>query len=336
MSDKNLVCDVTIIGAGPVGLAAAYYVGHRGASCRIIESLQQLGGQISALYPEKTIFDIAGREAVKGQAFIDEAIRQGLQYDAEVVLGEASQRLERISQDGEELWLVGTPKGEYISRAIIITAGHGAFEPRRLPIEGGEAWEGRGLEYAVTDAAKLTDKHVVIVGGGDAALDWAYELSDIAGNPIRVVHRREQFRGKESTLAQCRQLEEEGKLVLMTPCEVRSISGNGKVEAVSIENTATGEIEEYPCDSLLTLLGFISRLGEIADWGLELVGKKQISVSSSTMKTSLPLVWAAGDIAGYEGKITMITVGLAEAAIAANNAVAEVRDEKPQPKYSSE
>jgi len=329
--------DLTILGAGPSGLAAAYYAGHRDASVRIIESLEQLGGQVAAVYPEKHVYDVAGYPKILAQDFVDQCAEQGLQYDADVHLGEEVQALERVNQNGEELLAVTTTKGgPYLSRAMIITAGHGAFEPRKLGIEGIDAWEGRGLHYFVREKDVFRDSRCVIVGGGDSALDWTLGLQDTAAPPIALVHRRDRFRALESSVNEAKELEEQGRVRIFTPCEVREVHGDGRIEAVTIEDTTSNEMERVECDALITLLGFHSHLGAIAEWGLELEGKRQIRIDPMTCETNLPSVYAAGDVAGYPGKITLITIGMAEAAIAANNAVAQIRGEKVQPKYSTD
>jgi ferredoxin/flavodoxin---NADP+ reductase len=333
----NSVVDITILGAGPAGLAAAYYAGHRDASVRIIESLEQLGGQVGAVYPEKHVYDVAGHPKVLGTKLVDLCAEQGLQYEPDVHLGEEVQTLERLSQNGEELLAIGTDKGgPYLTRALIVTAGHGAFEPRKLGIEGIDDWDGRGVHYFVREKDTFRNRTCVIVGGGDSALDWTLGLQDTAKHPIALVHRRDRFRALESSVNEAKALESSGRVRIMTPCEVRELHGDGTIEAVSIENTATGEVEQVPCEALITLLGFHSHLGAIAEWGLELEGKRQIHIDPRTCETSLPGVYAAGDVAGYEGKITLITIGMGEAAIAANNAIARIRGEKVQPKYSTD
>jgi thioredoxin reductase (NADPH) len=333
----NDVVDITILGAGPSGLAAAYYAGHRDASVRIIESLEQLGGQVAAVYPEKHVYDVAGHPKILGQALVDLCAEQGLQYGAEVLLGEEVQTLERVSQDGEELLAVGTTKGgPYLSRAMIITAGHGAFEPRKLGVDGIDEWEGRGLHYFVREKEVFRDSHCVIVGGGDSALDWTLGLQDTAAHPIALVHRRDRFRALESSVNEAQALEQEGHVRILTPYEVREIHGDGEIKAVTVENTESNELEQVECDALITLLGFHSHLGAIAEWGLELEGKRQIRIDPMTCETNLPQVFAAGDVAGYPGKITLITIGMGEAAVAANNAIAQIRGEKVQPKYSTD
>jgi thioredoxin reductase (NADPH) len=304
---------------------------------RIIESLEQLGGQVAAVYPEKHVYDVAGHPKILGQALVDLCAEQGLQWGADVRLGEEVQTLERVNQNGEELLAVRTNKGgPYLSRALIITAGHGAFEPRKLGIDGIDEWEGRGLHYFVREKEVFRDRTCVIVGGGDSALDWTLGLQDTAQPPIALVHRRDNFRALESSVNEARELENEGRVRILTPCEVREIHGDGQIEAVTVENTKSGELVQVGCDALITLLGFHSHLGAIADWGLELEGKRQIKIEPTTCETNLPRVFAAGDVAGYPGKITLITVGMGEAAIAANNAIAQIRGEKVQPKYSTD
>ena len=331
------VVDVTILGAGPAGLAAAYYAGHRDGTVRIVESLEQIGGQVAATYPEKHVYDVAGFPKILGQKLVDMCAEQGLQYGADVRLGEEAKTLERIEEDGESVLVLTTDKGNsYRSRTMIITAGHGAFEPRKLGVEGIDEWQGRGLHYVVKEKAQFAGKRCVIVGGGDSALDWTLGLQDTADLPIRLVHRRDRFRALETSLNEARRLEGEGAVQILTPHEVRDVHGDGTIEAVTIENTTTGESNRYDCEALITLLGFVSHLGAIAEWGLELEGKRQIRIDPMTCETSMPGVYAAGDVAGYPGKITLITIGMGEAAIAANNVIAQIRGEKVQPKYSTD
>jgi ferredoxin/flavodoxin---NADP+ reductase len=337
VATSNGVVDITILGAGPTGLAAAYYAGHRDATVRIVESLEQLGGQVAATYPEKHVYDVAGHPKILGQKLVDMCAEQGLQYGAEVILGEEAKTLERVDENGEELFALTTAKsGPYLSRALIVTAGHGAFEPRKLGVDDIDRWEGKGLHYFVRQKEVFKDKACVIVGGGDSALDWTLGLQDTARAPIALVHRRDRFRALESSLNEAKKLEAEGRVRILTPHEVREVHGDGSIQAVSIENTTTGEVERVDCEALITLLGFHSHLGAIAEWGIELEGKRQLKVDPMTMETNVPLIFAAGDVAGYPGKITLITIGMGEAAIAANNAIAQIRGEKVQPKYSTD
>jgi len=331
------VCDITIIGAGPVGLAAAYYAGHRDATVRIVESLGQLGGQVAAVYPEKHVYDVAGHPKIQGQALVDLCVEQGLQFGADVHLDEEVADLVRLSENGEDVLSLTTKSGkQFLSRALIVTAGHGAFEPRKLELEGIDDWEGHGLHYFVKRKDVFKGKNCVIVGGGDSALDWTLGLQDTADLPITLVHRRDRFRALETSVNEARRLEGEGNIRICAPAELRQIHGDGSIQAVTVEDTASGETFDLDCEALILLLGFHSHLGSIAEWGLDLHGKRQILVDPMTMDTSIPGVYAAGDVAGYDGKITLISIGFGEAAIAANNAIARIRGEKVQPKYSTD
>jgi ferredoxin/flavodoxin---NADP+ reductase len=335
------VADVTIIGGGPSGLAAAYYAGHREASVRIIDTLPELGGQVMAMYPEKHIFDVAGFPKIKASELVRLQCEQALQFDPEVVLEEDCSTLEHLDApdepSGQLIRLTGSSGRTYLTRTVIVTAGHGAFEPRKLPIEGIDQWHHRGLHYLVKHKADFVGKRVVIVGGGDSALDWTLGLQDVIAHPLTLVHRRDRFRALEHSVTQMRELAGHGKVNLMVPCEVTAIHGNGKVEAVTVTNSDDGSERVEECDALVTLLGFKSALGSIANWGLEFHSKKAILVDPRTMETNLPSVFAAGDVAGYDGKITLITIGMGEAAIAANRAITVFRPEaKAQPKYSTE
>lgn len=336
------IVDVTIIGGGPTGLAAAYYAGHREASVRIIDSLPELGGQVMAMYPEKFIYDVAGHPKIQASELCRLQIDQAMQFHPHVVLDENCDVLDYVDAGDDEpvdqlIRLVGASGREYLTRTVIVTAGHGAFEPRKLPVADIDAWSGRGLHYLVKQKSAFAGKRVVIVGGGDSALDWTLDLHEIVGD-LTLVHRRDRFRAMEHSVSQMRELAAHGQVSLMVPCEVTEVhaGASGQIGAVSITNSATETTREVECDALITLLGFKSALGSIANWGLEFAGRKTIKVTPK-METNLPNVFAAGDVAHYDGKITLITIGMGEAAIAANWAITRVRpDEKVQPKYSSE
>jgi thioredoxin reductase (NADPH) len=274
---------------------------------------------------------------VVARDLVERLVEQGLQFGAPLHLSKEAATLETVELESEELIRIGTlGGGSFLSRALIVTSGHGAFAPRVLPIDGIESWEGRGLHYFVKKTGVFQDKRCVIVGGGDSALDWTIGLAEVASAPLTLVHRRERFRGPEASLATVRELEQAGKVRIVAPGEVRELHGEAHVEAVTIERTDSGEREQIACDELITLLGYHSHLGRVAAWGLEHHGRRQLLVDPTSMRTSRPHIYAAGDVAGYEGKISLITVALAEAAIAANNAVADLRHEKAQPEYSSE
>jgi ferredoxin/flavodoxin---NADP+ reductase len=288
---------------------------------------------VSAVYPEKHIFDVAGFPKVNGQVLIDNLTEQAMQYQPEVRLGEV---VETIEQRDDEVIAMHTADGEtLLTRTIIITAGHGAFNPRTLGLPELEAFAGAGLHYYVKEKAAFAGKRVALVGGGDSALDWAMNLQDTAQLPILLIHRRDRFRGLESSVNEVRRLADDGAVEILTPHEVRGADGNGRLEAITVENSDTGDVRRFEVDEVVTLLGFISHLGAIVDWGLEFENKRQIKVTPD-MRTNIPGVYAAGPGPGYVGNITLITVGFAVAAIAANHCVARIRGEKVQPKYSTE
>ncbi len=335
------VRDVTIIGGGPTGLAAAYYAGHREASVRIIDTLPELGGQVMAIYPEKHIHDVAGFPRIKAADLCAMQIEQAMQFDPDVVLGVNAESLDYVPAPEDDavdqyIRLTGSNGESWLTRTLIITAGHGAFEPRRLGIDQIDDWVGRGLHYFVKKPDEFTGKRCVIVGGGDSALDWTLHLADMAAEPITLVHRRERFRAIDSSVTRLRELAEDGHVAVRVPCEVTAVQGNGVIESVTVTNAETGEDSQVECDALITLLGFKSALGSIANWGLEFASRKALLVNQK-METNLENVFAAGDVASYDGKITLITVGHGEAAIAANWAITRVRPgARVQPKYSTE
>jgi ferredoxin/flavodoxin---NADP+ reductase len=309
--------DVTIIGAGPTGLFAAFYAGLRGVSCRIVDALPELGGQLMALYPEKYIYDVGGLPKVLAKDLARNMIEQGLQFGPEVVLEAEVQEL--IREDG--LLRLVTPKGEFLSRTVIITAGKGALNPRVLECPGWEEnrAEGGGLHTHVRRPEDFRDRRVLLVGGGDSAVDWALGLADVAAE-ITLIHRRDQFRAHRATVQQMREQEAAGKISVLTPYEVRSIHGdNGCVVGATIFHNDSGEELHVEVDAVVALLGFKPDLGPISRWGLELQ-RNSIRVSP-LMETNLPGVYAAGDVTHHEGKLELIATGYGEAAVAVNNAV---------------
>jgi ferredoxin/flavodoxin---NADP+ reductase len=310
--------DITIIGAGPTGLFGAFYAGMRGASCRLIDNLDQVGGQLTALYPEKYIFDVAGFPKVLSKDLVKGMAEQGLQFGAPVHLGEKVVGLRREGEDGKPLFVVVTENDEYPSRTVLIAGGIGAFTPRKLPLKDADRWLGRGLYDRVLKPQEFAGRRVIIVGGGDSAFDWAVNLQGIAKS-ILMIHRRDGFRAHQATVDQVRRLCAEQKMELRTFWEVKAISGGDAVERVTIVNSKTKEEETVGIDAVLPQLGFISSLGAIAEWGLDLE-KGDIRVTQ-TMATNIPGIFAAGDITTYPGKLKLIATGAAEACIAVNHAV---------------
>lgn len=307
MADRS--CDLVIVGAGPAGLYAAYYAGFRGWTTVVLDNLPEPGGQISAMYPEKDIFDVAGFPAVRGRELVQALVKQAEPFEPDYLLGEQAVGLETSAEGPVR---ITTASGVAVeAKACLITGGIGSFSPRPMP--AGAGWEGKGLVYFVPHLEAHRDQHVVIVGGGDSAFDWANMLHPVAAS-VRIVHRREQFRAHGAMVERVKSL----GVPLHTPCEVTAIRGDDRIREVEITSKTTGGTEVFPADTVVAALGFVANLGPLASWGLEL-DKRHIKVGT-TMATSLPRVFAAGDIATYPGKVALISVGFGEAALAVNNA----------------
>lgn len=301
--------DITMLGAGPTGLFGAFYAGMRHMKTLIIDSLEDLGGQLMTLYPEKYVYDVGGFPKVLAKDLATGLVEQALQFHPTVVLGEAVRELHR---EDEDLWLLTTERTSYLTRTIVISAGIGAFEPRRLKVEGLERFEGRGVQYLVRDKMALAGKRVMIVGGGDSAFDWALNLEGIVES-LTLIHRREGFRAHEGTI---KQVQDSGFCRIMTHYEVRSVIGNSRLEAVTIFDNRTDEEQTCEIDNLLINVGFKADLGPIKGWGLEM--RKNGIVVNERMETNLPGIYAAGDVTEHGGKLDLIATGFGEAAVAVN------------------
>ncbi|MGH7503867.1 MAG: NAD(P)/FAD-dependent oxidoreductase [Longimicrobiales bacterium] len=311
---RHEAVDITIIGGGPTGLFAAFYAGMRGVSCRIIDSLPELGGQLTALYPEKYIYDVGGFPRILARDLSSNMVEQGLQFGANVQLEE--QVADLIKED--DGWTVTTDRGSYPGRTVLIAGGKGAFSPRVLECAGYERLLGRGIAYHVKDPSQYDQKRVLIVGGGDSAVDWVLNLRGRTDRLI-LIHRREGFRAHPHSMKQLHEGVSKGEIELLTHCEVRDIHGETAVTGITIFDNRTGEETTFDVDAVLTLLGFKPDLGPIAKWGIAL-HKNSICVNAE-METNLPGVFAAGDIVTYEGKLELIATGFGEAAMAVNHAV---------------
>ncbi len=310
----NDIRDITIVGGGPTGLFAAFYAGMRGSSCRIVDSLPDLGGQLTALYPEKYIHDVGGFPKVLAKDLVKGLVEQALQFDPEVILDEQVGEVERKDDHFE----MRCANGIYLTRSIVIAGGKGAFEPMPLKCAGYEDFFQKGIEYAVKDPESFRDKKVIVVGGGDSALDFVLMLKGIASS-ISLVHRRDGWRAHAASVTQMEAAAEAGEIDLRTFYEVREVHGEDVVHSVPMFDNRTDEDETVECDVVLSCLGFKPDLGPIKAWGLE-VEKNRIKVDQ-LMATNVDGIFAAGDVVDYEGKLDLIATGFAEAAVAVNNAV---------------
>ena len=303
----NQCVDVTILGGGPVGLFASFYAGLRQMSVRIIDSLPELGGQLTALYPEKYVYDMPGFPKVLAKDLASEMAKQGTQFEPELRLEETALHLE---DDGDSGWTIVTREGNrYPSKTIIIAAGAGAFSPTKIGLENEESWVSRGLHYGVKSKADFAGKKLAIVGGGDSAFDWALNLIDTADS-ITLVHRRDQFRAHEDSISKVQASPVEFKLWKV----VKAIHGNRRITGVTLEDTQTKELEHFDCDAVIVNIGFKSSLGPIKEWGIE-IEKNQIKVDN-LFRTNLSGIFAVGDVCTFEGKLKLIATGVGEAATA--------------------
>lgn len=302
-------CDLVIVGAGPTGLFATYYAGFRGLRVVVVDSLPELGGQITAMYPEKPILDVAGFPSVKGRDLVAGLVAQAETAGATYLLDRTATGLDHRAGPDGGVTLTLDDGTAVEAKAIIVTAGIGKFSPRPLP--SGDGWLGRGLEFFVPSFEPYADRDVVIVGGGDSAFDWAQNLEPVARS-VTLVHRRDAFRAHARTVEQV----QASSVEILTKAEVSALIGDPDLEKVEV--SVDGETSLRPAQAVIAALGFIADLGPLQEWGIE-THKRHLVVDSS-MRTNLERVFAAGDITDYEGKVRLIAVGFGEAATAVNNA----------------
>lgn len=307
--------DLAIIGAGPAGLFSIFEAGMLKIKSHVIDTLEVIGGQCSALYPEKPIYDIPAHPKVLASELVELLEAQAAPFNPVYHL---NQRVDKIVKNEDGTFSIETSKNTQINcKAIIIAAGCGAFGPNRPPLEGIEEFEGKSVFYAVRNKAEFAGKNVVIAGGGDSAVDWAIALAEIA-KKVFVVHRRDKFRCAPESADKMKKLTADGKIELVIPFQLDGIEGsNGKLSAVLVKDF-DGNIKKLEADYLLPFFGLAMELGPIADWGLNL-HKNHIEVESSTMQTSEKGIYAIGDIATYTNKLKLILTGFAEAATAAHD-----------------
>ncbi|MES2462646.1 MAG: NAD(P)/FAD-dependent oxidoreductase [Armatimonadota bacterium] len=326
-STDNDIYDLTIIGGGPTGLYGAFYAGLREMKIKIVDSLGQLGGQLSALYPEKYIYDVGGFPRILAKDLVTQFADQALQYGPTVCLEEKVLRLEK---DGSGIITLTTDKAVHHTKTVLIAAGVGAFMPRKMDVPRIDDLVNKGIQYFVTDLNALAQKRVVIVGGGDSAFDWALALSDKAQSVLQI-HRSDRFRAHEDTVTKVMSSSAEVRCFY----ELKEIHGEDRLEAVTVFDNRSGVEETIECDNLLLNIGFLTNLGPIKEWGLNIL-KNAIQVDS-TMQTNIPGVYAAGDICTYHGKLKLIATGVGEAGTAANFAKTFIDpSSKAFPGHSSE
>jgi len=324
MPDQNDIRDITIIGGGPTGIFALFYAGMRGATARLVDALPELGGQLTALYPEKYIFDVAGFPKVLAKDLVRSLAEQAAQFKQPIHLLHKVVGLEE--QEGR--FTLVTDKERFESRSLVIAAGIGAFSPRRLPQACAQPWYGRGVYDVVTDPEAFRSQRVLIIGGGDSAFDWGTQLLGRASH-VTIVHRSDRFRAHAATVSQYQAAVSAGSADLFTFHElhdIRCAADPNRFSHVSLRQVKEKTTREIEVDVVLPMLGFVSDIGPLAEWGLTL--EKDEIVVTSTMETGRPGVYAAGDITTYPGKLKLIASGFAEAATAVNQAVHWIYPEK--------
>jgi thioredoxin reductase (NADPH) len=309
--------DIAVIGAGPVGLFAIFEAGLLKMRCHLIDYLPQIGGQLSEIYPKKPIYDIPGYPSVLAQELVDNLLEQAKPFHPGFTLGE---RIESLEKRGEADFVLTTNMGTVIeSKVVVIAGGLGCFEPRKPAVEGLEQFEnGRGVNYMILDPEKYRGQKMVIAGGGDSALDWTIFLADIV-DELTLVHRSESFRGAPDSVNKVMELAESGKINLILNSNLKSVSGEGKLENVEIVHNKSLEVTNVESDHLIPLFGLSPKLGPIEAWNLN-INKSAIEVNTDDYSTNIPGIYAIGDINTYTNKLKLILCGFHEAALMSHSA----------------
>lgn len=319
------IFDITIVGGGPVGMFAAFYAGIRQRKTKLIDSLPQLGGQLTTLYPEKYIYDIPGFPEVKAADLIGNLEKQLRTFTHTYCLEE---EVIDLKQHEGYLELV-TNKETHYTKAVVLAIGSGSFQPRRLQVVDSDVFENRGIDYYINDLMKYAGKKVAIAGGGDSAIDWALMLEPIA-EKVSIIHRRSQFRGHEHSVEKLKA----STIDILTPYILSGVSGEGKLNTVTLQKVKSDETIDLDVDHLIVNYGFTSSLDHLKSWGLECT--RQAVIVDSDMSTSIPGVYACGDITTYHGKVKLIATGAGEAPTAVNNALHYIDPEaRRQPGHST-
>ena len=324
------ITDITIIGGGPTGLFASFYTGMRGATAQIVDALPELGGQLTALYPEKYIFDVGGFAKILAKDLVKALKEQVDQFHHKAHLNQNVIALER----NEDHFVLVTDTDGFPTRAIVIAGGIGAFAPRRLPQACAEPWYGRGIFDRVSDPEEFRGQSIVIIGGGDSAFDWAQQLRDRA-KAVTLVHRSDKYRAHGATIADVQAAATAGRTTLLPFHELADVLSTGDtLTGVTLREVKTKATRDVEADVILPMLGFHSDIGALAEWGLNC--EKDEIVVNSLMETGRPGIYAAGDITTYPGKLKLIATGFGEAATAVNQAVHWIYpDKKVNPGHSS-
>ena len=318
--------DALIIGAGPTGLFTAHQLKLIGLDCEIVDNLDKIGGQCIELYPDKPIYDIPAVPECTGEELTKNLLKQIKPFNTEFFYNE---RVDEVRQDKDN-WTVKTSNSnEFVAPNIIIAGGVGSFEPRKISLKEAEKFEGKSIFYAVKNKDFFKNKNISILGGGDSALDWALELSKFS--KINLIHRRDEFRGAPHTLSEIKKKEKDGKILIKTPCQLKSIDGDKELDSITIKYD-NGKTEKIKTDTILSFFGLIMKLGPIAEWGLNM-DKKTIAVNSENFETNKKGIFATGDICSYPGKLKLILSGFHEVALASVECFKRAR---PNEKYRFE
>ena len=302
--------DALIIGAGPTGLFTAHQLNLIGLNCEVVDNLDKIGGQCIELYPDKPIYDIPAVPECTGEELTNNLINQLKPFDINFHLNE---RVDEVKRENDN-WFVKTNNNKiFLTPNVIIAGGVGSFEPRKFSLKECEKFENKSIFYAVKDKEIFADKTISIFGGGDSALDWAVELSK--NSKVNLVHRRDEFRGAQSTVNKMNELVKSRKINLFTKYQLSNVNGNDQIESIDIKHDE-GEIKNIKTDYVLGFFGLIMQLGPIANWGLN-IDKKTISVDTEKFETNQKGIYAIGDICSYPGKLKLILSGFHEGALAA-------------------
>ena len=318
--------DVLVIGAGPTGLFCVHQLGLIGLKCEVVDNLDKIGGQCIELYPDKPIYDIPGIPECTGEELTNQLIKQIKPFKTNFHLNE---RVEEVTKKDNKWSIITSKKKQFLTPNIVIAGGVGSFEPRKFSVKDSEIYEDKSIFYSIKDKSIFQGKDISIFGGGDSALDWAIELSKSSN--VKLIHRRDEFRGAEASVQKVKELAKNGKIELHTQYQLDSVEGNGAINSINIKHEE-GNIKTLKTNFLLGFFGLIMKLGPISNWGLNF-DKKTIKVNTENFETNQKGIFAIGDICTYPGKLKLILSGFHEGALAARGCFKYAR---PDEKYRFE